>query len=91
MPIAHDARSGESEFVLQLEGRRRGHLSYTTTDGVMRIEYVEVDPDLRGGGHGRQLVETAVAYAKAQQWRVVPICGYARTTIQRDPALADAL
>jgi uncharacterized protein len=91
MAIAHEPGPQESEFVLRLDGRRRGYLSYTSANGVMRIEYVEVDPDLRGGGHARPLVEAAVAFAKQQQWRVVPICGYARAVIQRDPALADAL
>ena len=57
----------------------------------MRIEYVEVSPELRGAGLGQQLVEKAVAFAKEANLRVVPICSYARAVIQRDPGLAAAL
>lgn len=88
--IARD--EARHEFVLRLDGRRRGFLSYTLPgDGVLHIDYVEVDADLRGSRFGRQLVEAAVAVARAEQRRVVPICGYARSVIQRDPLLATAL
>lgn len=88
MAIEREAR----ELVLRLDDRRRGALSYSRVGAdVLRIEYVEVDPALRGGGHGRTLVEAAVAMAAAEGRRVVPICGYARAVIQRDPALAASL
>ena len=54
----------------------------------MRIEYVEVSPELRGTGLGRQLVAKAIDFAKEAKLRVVPICGYARAVITRDPAMA---
>ncbi len=59
----------------------------------MRIEYVEVSPELRGTGLGRQLVEKAVAFANERRsFDVVPDCArYARAVIQRDPALSAAL
>jgi predicted GNAT family acetyltransferase len=92
MAIVQEGHGDQQEFVLRLDNRRRGFLSFTVPgDGVMRIEYVEVDPDLRGAGYGRQLVEAAVAFAKTRQLRVVPICGYARAVIQRSPELAVSL
>jgi uncharacterized protein len=92
MPVAREVHHGQEEFVLRLDGRRCGFLSFTLPgDGVMNIDYVEVDPELRGSGHGRHLVEAAVAFAQAQQLRVVPICGYARAVIQRSPDLSASL
>lgn len=91
MAITREGTSAALEFVLRLEDRRCGFLAYALEPGVMRIDYVEVDPRLRGGGHGRALVEAAVAYAKADGRRVVPICGYAGAVIRRDPALAATL
>lgn len=89
--IEREELNGVHEFVLRVDGERLGFLEFTRPDvGVMRIEYVEVDPGLRGTGLGRQLVEKAVAFAREMQLRVVPICGYARTVIQRDPALSAA-
>ena len=89
--IEREELNGVHEFVLRVDGERLGFLEFTRPDiGVLRIEYVEVDPQLRGTGLGRQLVEKAVAFAKDNRLRVVPICGYARALIQRDPGLSAA-
>src|ERR671918_594792 len=86
--IEREELNGVHEFVLRLDGERFGYLEFTRPDaGVMRIEYVEVSPQLRGTGLGRQLVEKAVAFAQETKLKVVPICSYARAVIQRDPAL----
>jgi uncharacterized protein len=90
--IEREELNGVHEFVLRIDGERFGFLEFTRPDvGVMRIEYVEVSPELRGTGLGRQLVEKAVAFAKEASLQVVPICSYARAVIQRDPALSAAL
>lgn len=87
--IDREELNGVQEFVLRLDGERHGFLEFTRPEaGVMQIEYVEVDPALRGRGLGRQLVEKAVAFARDAKLRVVPVCSYARAVIQRDPALS---
>ena len=58
---------------------------------MLRIDYVEVAPELRGTGLGRQLVEAAVDWARAENLKIVPICGYARAVIARDPAMSALL
>lgn len=90
--IEREELNGVHEFVLRVDGERLGFLEFTRPDaGVMRIEYVEVDPELRGTGLGKQLVEKAVAFAKDNQLKVVPICSYARAVIQRDADLSTSL
>jgi len=90
--IEREELDGVHEFVLRIDGERQGFLEFTRPDvGVMRIEYVEVDPSLRGTGLGRQLVEKAVAFAKEAELKVVPICSYARAVIARDANLAASL
>jgi uncharacterized protein len=90
--IEREELNGVHEFVLRIDGERHGFLEFTRPDvGVMRIEYVEVDPSLRGTGLGRQLVEKAVAFAREAELKVVPICPYARAVIQRDANLATSL
>ena len=90
--IEREELNGTHEFVLRIDGERFGFLEFTRPDvGVMRIEYVEVSPELRGTGLGRQLVEKAVAFATEASLRVVPICSYARAVIQRDPVMSAAL
>ncbi|MDP3720226.1 MAG: GNAT family N-acetyltransferase [Acidobacteriota bacterium] len=80
------------EFVLRVDGDRLGGLDYTLPEtGVMRIEYVEVSPELRGTGLGRQLVAAAVDWAREGGLKIVPICGYARAVITRDPEMSKLL
>ena len=87
--IEREELNGVHEFVLRIDGERLGFLEYTRPDvGVMRIEYVEVAPRLRGTGLGRQLVAKAVDFARDAKLRIVPICSYARAVIQRDPAMS---
>ena len=90
--IDREELNGVHEFVLRVDGERLGFLEFTRPDvGVMRIEYVEVAPQLRGTGLGRQLVEKAVDFARDASLRIVPICSYARAVIQRDPAMSPLL
>jgi uncharacterized protein len=89
--VEREELNGATEFVLRLDGERYGFLEFTRPDsGIMRIEYVEVSPELRGTGLGKKLVEAAVIFAKDAGLRVVPICSYARAVIQRDPAMSAA-
>jgi len=90
--IEREELNGNHEFVLRIDGERLGFLEFTRPEvGVMRIEYVEVSPELRGTGLGRELVQKAVAFANDSKLRVVPICSYARAVIQRDPVMSAAL
>ena len=90
--IEREELNGANEFVLRIDGERLGFLEFTRPEvGVMRIEYVEVSPELRGSGLGQQLVEKAVAFAKDTELKVIPICSYARAVMQRDPALSASL
>ncbi len=86
--VTRDDGGGTQEFVLHVDGERLGSLDYTRPEaGVMRIEYVEVAPELRGSGLGRQLVQAAVDWARDSDLKIVPICGYARAVISRDPTM----
>jgi uncharacterized protein len=90
--IEREELNGVHEFVLRIDAERFGFLEFTRPEvGVMRIEYVEVSPALRGTGLGRQLVEKAVAFAKENQLKVVPVCSYARAVIHRDAAMSASL
>jgi len=90
--IEREELNGANEFVLRIDGEKFGFLEFTRPEvGVMRIEYVEVSPQLRGSGLGQQLVEKAVAFATENKLKVIPICSYARAVMQRDPALSASL
>ena len=73
----------DKSFDMTIDGRRAGFLSYVIEDDSMLIEYVEVDPSQRGRGLGEKLIDAAVAWAKDEGHKVVPICGFARAVLRR--------
>jgi predicted GNAT family acetyltransferase len=92
--IAHHRAGGaaRARFDLMIAGAKRGHLSYSLPDAVtMVVEYVEVDPSLRGRGMGERLVAAAVEWARANGRRIVPLCSYARAVIARTAEYQDVL
>lgn len=90
--VTREEAAGTQEFVLRVGGERLGSLDFALPEaGVMRIDYVEVAPQLRGSGLGRQLVEAAVDWARESGLKIVPICGYARAVMTRDPVMSKLL
>jgi len=90
--VTRESGDDASEFVLNVDGERLGSLDFARPEaGVLRIDYVEVAPELRGSGLGRRLVEAAVEWAREENMKIVPICGYARAVITRDAEMSKLL
>ena len=88
----HDERTSSGTFDLEKDGRAVGYLSYRLSGGsTMIVEFVEVDPALRGQGMGERLVGAAVDWARAHARRIVPHCAYARVVLMRTAAYRDVL
>jgi uncharacterized protein len=86
----HDDRTAEGTFDLECDGKAGGYLSYRLKgDTTMFVEFVEVDPALRGQGMGERLVAAAVEWARANGRQIVPHCAYARVVLTRSVAYRD--
>ena len=53
--------------------------------GELVIEHTEVDDSLSGKGVGKQLVETAVDYARTHQLKITVLCPFANAIFKRRP------
>ncbi|HEX5070067.1 MAG TPA: GNAT family N-acetyltransferase [Vicinamibacterales bacterium] len=91
------ARNGGSSgrdgtFDLTVNRKGLGHLDYSLPDkGTLTIDYVQVDPSLRGQGMGQKLVAAAVAWARQESRKVVPYCSYARAVMARTDDYKDVM
>jgi predicted GNAT family acetyltransferase len=68
-----------------------GHLAvldYELNGVEMALTHTFVPPELRGKGIAEKLVRAALAWARAEKRRVVPVCSYTVTFLQRYPELA---
>ena len=87
-PIEHDAGNGRFTSVA---GGQRSLLQYRLKDGVMTIVHTEVPPELAGHGIAAELMRTALEFARASGWRVVPACSYALAFLKRHPEYGDLI
>jgi predicted GNAT family acetyltransferase len=86
--VMHDAKAGR--FHAHVDGQTC-ELDYALQDGVMSILHTVVPAAVGGRGIAAELVRAALAYAKAQAWKVIPRCSYAAAYIQRHHEYADLL
>lgn len=84
--IRHVRDDDGGEFVVTRRRRRVAELTYRLSPGAMAIDHTYVDPVLRGQGVAEQMVDAAVAWARAQERRIIPACPYVRVLFDRKKA-----
>jgi predicted GNAT family acetyltransferase len=90
-PIRHVAAGQRGAFVIERDGRRLAELTYTVAGSRVILDHTQVDDALRGTGSGAQLVAAAVAWARAENRKLLPLCPFARSVFDKTPAYADVL
>lgn len=92
MNIQHESGESKGSFFIEEEGEVKAQLSYSKTgDTGIIIDHTEVSREMRGKNIGKALVEHAVEYARNKNLRVIPLCPYAKSVIEKDQSLQDVL
>lgn len=79
-------------FIVMRDGERAAEMTYTRSDsGIAIVEHTWVSDALRGQGVARTLLDALVAWARASNVRIVPLCPYARGVFEKDPSIRDVL
>lgn len=90
--ISHEVEERRGAFVIARDGRRIAELTYFHQgESVIVINHTFVDESLRGHGIARKLLDAAVAWARANQVRIIPECSYARVVFARDASIREVL
>ncbi len=92
MDIDHKDDGRKGAFYVEHENELLAELTYVWTgaDGII-IDHTVVNQSLKGRGIGRQLVEKAVEFAREKGIKIIPLCPFARSVLQKNDEFNDVL
>lgn len=92
MLIQHKKVGGKGLFFVEQDGNLLAELAYTMpAENKMIIEHTEVSEELAGKNVGKQLVHTAVEYARTHHMKIIPLCPFANAVFKKTKEYADVL
>jgi len=92
MLIQNKKVGSKGMFFVENEGNILAEMVYSIPSAdKMIIEHTEVSDELKGQNVGRQLVHTAVEYARTHNIKIVPLCPFANAVFKKTPEYADVL
>ncbi|WP_298227004.1 GNAT family N-acetyltransferase [Gryllotalpicola sp.] len=81
--IAVRPEAAESSYVISVDGVDAGDAQYADVDRTRVFLHTTITPEFEGQGLASQLVAAALTDARAQGMRVVAVCPYVRTWLER--------
>ena len=88
--ITREEGETKGRYVLVIDGHE-AELTYSILSPHTRIaDHTGVPDALRGTGAGLRLVERLVAAARAEGWKIVPLCPFVNRQRAKHPDWADA-
>jgi predicted GNAT family acetyltransferase len=92
MQIQFEESETKGAFYVEENGVRLANMTFSKagTDRVI-LDHTEVSDALRGKNVGKQLVTGAVAYARKNNLKIVPLCPFARSVFDRVKEYQDVL
>jgi predicted GNAT family acetyltransferase len=91
MVIQHKQLQDKGMFYVGQDGAILAEMVYAMGPNKMIIEHTEVDDSLAGKGVGKQLVQTAVEYARSHHLKIVPLCPFAKSVFEKVKEWQDVL
>ncbi len=87
----HNTRT-KGHFTALEDGAELGRLHYSWA-GIDKfiIDHTEVRPESKGKGVGQFLVEEVVKYARANNFKLVPLCPFANALFKKHKEWSDVL
>jgi len=91
MVVGHEASGHKGAFIIEKDGKRLAEMTYTVAGSRVIIDHTTVDDSLRGSGAGKQLVQKAVEWARANDRKLMPLCPFAKSVFHKTPEYRDVL
>ncbi|MGJ7029862.1 GNAT family N-acetyltransferase [Niabella hirudinis] len=92
MEIIQQDDGQKGSFKAMSEGAVAGEMTYVWAGGAkLIIDHTEVNPLFSGGGVGKQLLMQLVAFARAGNIKVLPLCPFAKSVFEKIKEIRDVL
>jgi uncharacterized protein len=92
MEIKFEETESKGAFYIEENGKRAAVMTISKAGGnIMIIDSTHVDDALRGKNAGKQLVEAAVNHARKFQYKIIPLCPFAKSVFEKVKDYQDVL
>lgn len=92
LSIEHEEQGHRGAFFIVKDGARVGEMTFSRVNPkLVMIDHTEVKDALKGQGAGRKLLDAAVAWARKNETKIIPVCTYAKAQFDKDASIGDVL
>ncbi|MCH8487330.1 MAG: N-acetyltransferase [Candidatus Cyclonatronum sp.] len=92
MEVFHEDNGNKGRFFILVNDVQEAEMTYSRagSDKII-IDHTEVSDVLRGKGAGKKMVIKAVAYARENGIKIIPLCPFAKSVFQKNKEIRDVL
>lgn len=92
MEIQQNDNGEKGIFFIEKEGSILAEMTYVWVgENRIIIDHTEVDESLKGMGAGKQMVSTAVEFARKKDIKIIPLCPFAKSVFDKVKEFNDVL
>lgn len=83
----HKGEKGISFFSLNADGQEVGRMLVNVTPGILKAGFTSIGLAHRGNGFGKILVSAVVNYARENNLKIIPECGFVAMMFNKYPEI----
>lgn len=83
LEIKHQPDEHKGSFLALLQGEALGEMTYSLSGEIMIIDHTEADDRLKGMSAGLKMLQAAVAWARQEKLKIVPLCPFAKSVFDK--------
>lgn len=88
----HSEENAKGMFIMTIAGEDAANMTYSRMDANnVIVDHTAVAPTMKGKGVGKQIVQHLVDWARENNQKVLPLCPFAKSVIDRNPEMQDIL
>jgi len=79
-------------FYIEIDGKTEAKMTFVFAgDDKIIIDHTEVNEGNNGQGFGKMMVTKAVEFAREKNIKIIPLCPFAKSVIDKTPEFQDIL